>query len=149
MTNDESQVSKQEELQEYLMKLDIIKAQLEGLTQQSEIFELTSNELIRAKETLTKLKNADGNNDILIPIGGDTFLFAAIDDVKKILIGIGANTVIEQSTDEAIDKLDKRLADLNQTSQSIIQSIQILQQQANDINMKVQGLYRELQGAGL
>ena len=149
MTNEESNASKQEELQEYLMKLDVIKAQLESLNQQSEIFELTSNELLRAKETLMKLKDEGSNKEILIPIGGDTYIYASIDDVKKILIGVGANTIIEQDTADAVDKLDTRLANLNQTSQNIIQTIQTLQQQANDLNMKVQALYRDLQGAGI
>lgn len=146
MQNDPNVADKQEEVQEYLMKLEIIKTQLDSLSQQSEIFELSTNELMRAKETLKNIKDLDGNKEILIPIGGDTFIYANISDVKKILIGIGADVVIEQDTGNAITRLESRLDNLNKTSQSIIQTIRTLQQQANDINMKIQELSKDIQG---
>jgi prefoldin alpha subunit len=142
--------SKQEQLQEGMMRLEMIKSQLEGLSQQGEIFELTATELQRAKETLTSLKDidtdADADKEILIPIGGDTFIYANVTDVKKILIGVGANTIIEQDMDQAIEKLDSRLDNLTKASQNIFQSITTLQQQATDLNSRIQELSREIQG---
>jgi prefoldin alpha subunit len=128
------------------MRLEIIKSQLESLGQQTEIFELTSNELERAKDTLVSIKDLKSDNEILIPIGGDTFIYANVSDIKKILINIGAGTIVELDTTDAIDKLEKRLDNLNKTSQNIIQSIAKLQQDAANINQKVQKLSRELQG---
>jgi prefoldin alpha subunit len=139
---------KQEQLQEAMMRLEMIKSQLEGLSQQGEIFEMTTTELQRAKETLTSLKDidADVDKEILIPIGGDTFIYANVTDVKKILIGVGANTIIEQDMDQAIEKLDSRLDNLTKASQNIFQSITTLQQQATDLNSRIQELSREIQG---
>jgi prefoldin alpha subunit len=146
MTEDTTGASKQEELQQAMMRLEIIKAQLESLSQQGELFELTANELERAKETLSNIKDLDPDKEILIPIGGDTFIFAKISGVKKILIGIGASTIIEQDTDKAITQLEERLDNLNKTNQNIYQTITTLSQQANDLNIKVQELSRDLQG---
>lgn len=146
MSDEQPAKSRQQELQEYMYHLEIIRSQLEGLSQQGEIFELTSNELLRAKETLTNIKNLDSGKEILIPIGGDAFVSATVADVKKILISIGANTIVEQDTDAAIGMLDKRLANLDRMNQNIVQSINKLQQQASDLNLKIQQLSQNLQG---
>lgn len=146
MSEEAAAKSKQEELQEAYMRLELIKAQLESLSQQSNLFELTSNELQRAKETLEGIKDSSQDKEILIPIGGDTFIFAKISDVKKILIGVGANTIIEQEADEAIKKLDNRIDNVNKTSQNIFQTITTLEQQASDLNIMIQDITKDLQG---
>lgn len=146
MADEKNLLDKQAEMQESMMQLEIIKAQLDSLSQQGEIFELTSAELIRAKETLSSLDTLDGSKEILIPIGGDTFLHANISDVKKIMISIGSRTVIEQDKDDAIKRLDDRLDKLKRTNENIIQTIANLQQQATNISMKVQQMSKDLQG---
>ncbi|UCH89252.1 MAG: prefoldin subunit alpha [Thermoplasmata archaeon] len=145
MANEQAGGSKEDEIREAMMRLELIKTQLESLSQQSELFELTSNELERAKKTLSSIKDLDDDKEILIPIGGDTFIYSKISDVKKILIGVGAGTIIEQDIDDAILKLEDRLNNVNKTSQNIFQTMTTLQQQAADLNFKIQTLSKELE----
>lgn len=146
MSNGQDAQSKQREIQEYLYRIEVIKSQLEALGQQGEIFEMTTAEIYRAKETLENVKNLDSDNEILIPLGGDAFISATVSDVKKILISVGANTIIEKDTDGAIEMLEKRLGNLEQMNQNIVQGIDKLQLQAADLNQKIQTLSQELQG---
>ena len=146
MTEPQNPQARQDELQESMFKLELIKTQLEGLSQQGELFEITTNELIRARETLTNIKELPSDKEILIPIGGDVFIYSTVSDVKKVLISIGSGTMIEDETENAIEKLDNRLVNLTQTNQNILQTISRLQQQAQDLSMKIQELSREMQG---
>jgi len=134
---------KQREIQEYLYRIELIKSQLEALTQQGEIFEMTANEILRAKETLENVRNLESGKEILIPLGGDAFITAKVSEVKKIMISVGAKTIIEKDTDGAIEMLDKRLDNLNQMNQNIVQGITNLQQQAEIMNQKIQQLSQE------
>lgn len=146
MSDGQDAQSKQREIQEYFYRIELIKSQLEALTQQGEIFELTTNEIMRAKETLENIRNLESGKELLIPLGGDAFITASVSDVKKIMISVGANTIIEKDTDGAIEMLDKRLGNLNQMNQNILQGITNLQQQAEIMNQKIQQLSQELQG---
>ena len=146
MTEPQNPQARQDELQESMFKLELIKTQLEGLSQQGELFEITTNELIRARETLTNIKELPADKELLIPIGGDVFIYSTVSDVNKVLISIGSGTMIEDGTENAIEKLDSRLDNLTKTNQNILQSISRLQQQAQDLSMKIQELSREMQG---
>jgi len=146
MTDVENAKDRQMELQESMYRLELIKTQLENLGQQGELFEITTSELIRARETLSQIKDLPQDKETLIPIGGDVFIYSNVSNVKKVLISIGSGTLIEDDTEKAIEKLDERLNNLNQTNQNILNTISRLQQQASDLSMKIQELSREVQG---
>ncbi|PJB21037.1 MAG: hypothetical protein CO114_07450, partial [Euryarchaeota archaeon CG_4_9_14_3_um_filter_38_12] len=67
----------QEELQKSLYMLELHNAQFSTLAKQLELIESSVNENLRAKETLLNYKKSGEDTELLVPIGGDVFIFAS------------------------------------------------------------------------
>ncbi|MGC9308211.1 MAG: prefoldin subunit alpha, partial [Thermoplasmatota archaeon] len=77
----------------------------------------------------------------LVPLGGNVFMRATIADVERVLTGVGSDVVVEKSVSTAIDFLEKRIEDLRQREEKLIETSQ-------DIRARVQELQQRLQGQG-
>ena len=58
-----------DELRQALATLDAYKVQLDALTQQSQILQMTFEEATRAKETMAAIRDAKEGDEIMIPVG--------------------------------------------------------------------------------
>ena len=103
--NEEANLSAQQELQQSLIYLEYIKEQITVLKEQSEVLELAQNEHNQAIETLKDFKNISKKNEVLIPIGADSLVFAKIEDPSKVIINVGAGIAIEEKIGDAIKKI--------------------------------------------
>ncbi|MEE9612389.1 MAG: prefoldin subunit alpha, partial [Desulfatiglandales bacterium] len=81
-----------------------LMAEYEGLRGQTEILKesldmINSNltELSVVRESLSKLGEMPADNEILVPMGGDSFTKAKITDKEKVIVGIGSNVAVGKS----------------------------------------------------
>ncbi|RLI26674.1 MAG: prefoldin subunit alpha [Candidatus Hecatellales archaeon] len=68
--------------------------------------------LFLAKTTLENLEKLEVGDEILVPIGGDSFLKAKIMDKDRVIIGIGAGVTVEKTLKEAVSLVDGRTVEL-------------------------------------
>ena len=97
----------------------------------------------KVKITLEQLGNLDKDTEILLPIGGSTFINAITKDKSKVLFDIGGGVVMEKTSDDAIKKIDKRIDDLQKTQEKLLETMQNLQNEATEISAKAQKLLAE------
>ena len=111
MPDDESSmhIQNQQELQQSLFYLEYLKEQIVTLKEQFEVLEIAVNEHDQAIETLKDFENLKNNNEILIPLGADSLMFAKVADSSKVILNIGAGLALEEEIDDAIDKLSSRI----------------------------------------
>ena len=81
--------------------------------------------------------------DVLLPIGGGAFIDAIAKNPAKVLFDVGNGIVIEKTSDEAAEKLGKRIKDLQQTEEKISSMAQQLQNGAADASEKVEKILSE------
>jgi len=136
-------MTKEEELSRYLTQIEQYKEQINTLEMQSSYIQAAIVDYNKAKVTLENLGNADKENDVLIPIGGSTFINAKATDTSKALFDIGSGIVVEKDFEDAIKKIDKRVEDLQKTQDSINNMVQSLQDEAAAISEKAQQIYQE------
>ena len=65
--------------------------------------------------TLEGIETEKENAELLVPIGGNSYVKAKISDTNKIIIGLGAGVSIEKNLPEAKATLKERLEDLTKT----------------------------------
>ncbi|KYK21205.1 hypothetical protein AYK24_09475 [Thermoplasmatales archaeon SG8-52-4] len=133
MTNDE-------ELTKYMTLIEQYKDQMSQLELQSQYINAAIGDYAKAKMTVEKLNNLESGNELLLPIGGSTFINAKANDTSKVLIDIGGGIVIEKKSEDAIKKIDKRIEDLQKTHEKLIQMIQNIQAETSEIYSKAQKL---------
>lgn len=126
-------------LQNQLYQFRIIKEQRDMFQGQLEIINASLGNLINTKNTLKNLKDGVNKDDeILIPIGGLVGINASIQDVKKVLLFIGEDVVIEKSVDESIDFIEKLINQHNDQIKNLAERIQKL-------DLAIQGMSQSIQ----
>jgi prefoldin alpha subunit len=78
-------------------------------------------DLTYSTATLEGLEKEKENADLLVPIGGNSFVKAKLANPDKVIVGVGAGVSIEKTLPEAKEITKKRLDDLNKTRLSLQQ----------------------------
>jgi prefoldin alpha subunit len=136
MTNDE-------ELQKYMVLIEQYREQINQLEQQSSYIQAALMDYNKAKITLENINGKDKNDEILVPIGGNTFIHAKTTDTSKVLYNIGAGYVTEKKVEEAIKKIDEKIEELQRSHERTAEMIQNIENQANEVTEKAQKLINQ------
>ena len=136
-------MTKDEELARYLSLIEQYKEQINSLDMQSQYIQSAVLDYNKAKITLENLKKTDKDKDILLPIGGSTFINATLKNPSNVLFDIGAGVITEKKTDDAIKKIDKKIEELQSTQEKISAVMQNLQNNSAEVSAKAQKLLSE------
>ena len=136
-------MTKDEELQKYMVMIENYKEQIGQIEMQQQYVQAAIADYTKAKLTLENLGKADEKSDILLPIGGSTFINATAKDTSKVLFDIGAGIVTEKTFEDAINKIDERVKSLEQTQEKLTTMMQQIQEEAAEISNKAQALVSE------
>ncbi len=131
----------EEEMQRSIRTLEMYRAQLETFDQQYEFLAATLRDHGRAKETMAGYKDAKEGSETLIPIGGNSFLFAKAFAPDTAIVGLGADIAIETSMDEALTKMDERIEEIEEAMKSLNERYNMVANRAAEITTKIQSAY--------
>ena len=136
-------MTKEEELSKYMAMIENYKEQLNSLDLQAQYLQAAMADYTKAKMTLEQLSKNDEGVEVLLPIGGSTFINAKAKDTSKVLFDIGSGFIAEKTSEDAIKKIDNRMENLQQTQEKISSMIQKLQAEATEISTKAQKIIAE------
>jgi prefoldin alpha subunit len=136
-------MTQDEELSSYMYQIEQYKEQLNQLDMQSQYLQAALMDYNKAKLTLENLKKTDKDLEILLPIGGGTFIDASAKKSSKVLVDIGSGLVSERNYDDAIQKIDERVKNLEKTQGRLAQMIEQVQQEATNVSTKAQKIMSE------
>jgi len=104
--------SEEEELRGSLVQLRIYEGSARAFQARLDILNAAMGEFAMASSTLEGIKTQKPNADTLIPVGGGSFVRAKLDDVSKIVMGVGAGVAIEKPIEDSISEIKNRMADM-------------------------------------
>jgi len=134
------------ELRRAVANLELVRAQIENLGRQEELLRITLEEISRARETLVRAKDSGEGADLLMPIGANSFVFGALRDPRRVIVGIGSDVAIELETDDAITRLEVRVKAIEEAERGLAARMQELSIAEEESGAKVQELYAKAQG---
>ena len=85
-------------------------------------------DIIQAKETLNGMLDSENKMEMLVPVGHNTSIFTTVEDVDRILIGIGSRVYMETSRTDSVKRLDRRIEDLEKASKTYRENLTKAQQ---------------------
>ncbi len=132
-------------LRENMMRLDTAKAQLEGLARQQELIQLAIEEHVKARETVKSLSSGVPGDDLMIPIGADSYIYAKASERKDVVIGVGSGVSIQRDAVEAQKLLDTRIEELSQAFQKVSEKAEQAEATIQQLSQLVQSQYEEMQ----
>ncbi|QLH74893.1 MAG: prefoldin subunit alpha [Methanomassiliicoccales archaeon] len=134
----------EQELRQALGALEVYKAQLEGIVEQQQLVQVSLEEYGRAKATLTEFKNAKEGDEVLVPIGGSSFVRAKVSDSQKVLIGVGSGITVEKDIDEAMKLIDSRMQEMLDAMKKLNESRQVIEMKSSQLSQMLQAEYQAM-----
>ena len=134
-----------DELRQAMGALEAYKMQLENLTKQSQILEVSFEEASRAKETLAAFANAKEGDEIMVPVGASSFVTAQVTSAPKAIVGVGNRISVEKTLDGAIEHMDSNIAEIKEALTKLNESMQEMDAAARNLAVAVQQEYQRRQ----
>jgi len=122
-----------------LSQFRFMKEQLEFTQGQYEIFNAALSNLLMIKTTIENIRdNVEENDEILIPIGGLVSIKANIKEIKKILINVSQDTIIEKPIEESVEFIDKQIDQSRE-------QLKLLGETSQKLELNLEGMSQSIQ----
>jgi len=101
----------EKQLQAHLYEFRMLEGRLKEISEQGEML---MRVLIETRGGLTTLKglSTSSSNEVLIPIGGGTFVNAKVPPSDKLLVTIGADVIVEKQKEDALKDVEERIKEM-------------------------------------
>jgi prefoldin alpha subunit len=128
----------EQQVQEELARLDAYRSQLNAMLQQLQYLSASRAEHLRAREALDGLERLHADGEILVPLGGDTFVRGTPMKDSPVLVGVGSGVVVEMDRAQVTEVLTERMTKIEQAATD-------LEGQARALDERIQLLSRRLE----
>ena len=105
----------EEELRKLSVEMRYLEQTADALQQRISMVNAALTDLTYANLTLEGIEKEKENAELLVPIGGNSYVKAKITDTNKIIVGLGAGVSVEKSLVDAKATLKERLDELGKT----------------------------------
>lgn len=136
------------QLRQDYAELEAAKAQLEGLAKQQQLIQLAVEEHVRARETIKEMAAKEPGDELLVPIGADSYIRAKISNDRSAVVGVGSAVSINRTSEEAEKILDSKIDDLSRAFKSITDRAAQMEAMIQELSEKVQSQIEMLQSGG-
>ncbi|HOO54843.1 MAG TPA: prefoldin subunit alpha [Methanothrix sp.] len=123
----------EEEVRRLLMVYQQYQAEAEAIVRQLGLFQLSVEGCEKALKAVEAMETAEDGQEMLVPIGQDSFIHAKLATKDKVIVGVGAGVSIEKSNAEAKESLNKRKEQLSEASAKLNQTLSKIEQEMGKI----------------
>ncbi|MBI5254109.1 MAG: prefoldin subunit alpha [Euryarchaeota archaeon] len=134
------------EIEKTLNEYEYYRAQAEALKRNMDLINTSLAELEMIGKSLDEIKKLGKQNEILMPIGGDSFVKASIVDADKILINLGAGVVAEKDISNAKGDFEQRIKELEQVRGELAERWRAVSSKLEELAPKVQEIIASQEG---
>ena len=142
----EGGASREEELRRLVAELQLLEGVAESLQSRINMANAAITELRLAKSTLEGLEKGGPGSQLLVPIGGGSYIMAKLQSLEKVIVGIGAGVSVERSLEDAKKGLDERVEAIRKARDSlqkrldeVLERIRASRDRARELSSKLRG----------
>lgn len=99
-----------------------------------------ATDLRYAQTTLEGLDKESEKSELLVPVGGTSYIRARLDNPNQVIVGMGAGVSVEKTRQEAKEIIKKRLVDLEKARASVQQQFAQVAEKINQDREKAEAL---------
>jgi prefoldin alpha subunit len=134
-------VSKEEEeLRKLSVEMRFLEQTAETLQQRISMVNAAMTDLTYANMALESIETEKENAELLVPIGGSSYIKVKLASPDKVIVGMGANVSIEKTLPEAKAIVKERLEELEKTMRSGQQQFEQVAERINAGRNRVESL---------
>jgi prefoldin alpha subunit len=131
------------EIRELVERAQLFQQRMELLQQQANLVQASVDDIDNGLKALGALESQEAGHDMLVPIGGGSFVHAALAKPGTVIVGLGAGVSVERSLADAKaifqtrrTELEKVLAETKDAMNKIGNELMRLQQEAQKYQMQ-------------
>jgi prefoldin alpha subunit len=130
----------EEELRRLTVQLRFLEQTAETLQSRIGMLNAAITDLTYANMTLDGVENEKENAELLVPIGGSSYVQVKLADSDKVIVGLGAGVSAEKTLPEAKALLKERLDELQKSMQAAQQQFTQIAERINADRNRVESL---------
>ncbi|XES76027.1 MAG: prefoldin subunit alpha [Candidatus Bathyarchaeia archaeon] len=136
--------NEEEEVRKLSMQLRYFEQTADTLQQRLSMLTAALTDLTYANMTLESLEKEQENAEMLVPIGGSSYINVKLADPNKVVVGLGSGVSVEKTLPEAKTIVKQRLDDLEKTrvqaQQQLTQVVERINQDRNRMESLLAGI---------
>jgi prefoldin alpha subunit len=136
----------EEEIRKLTVEIRYLEQTAEGLQSRLSMLNAVGTDLTYANMALESLDKEKENAELLVPVGGSSYVKARLDNPDKIIVGIGAGVSVEKTRQEAKDMVKKRLEDLEKARTATQQQFSQVANRLNEDQRRFETLAATMRG---
>ncbi len=134
----------EEELRKLSVELRFLEQTAESIQSRINMINAVVTDLTYASMTLEGLEKEKENSELLVPIGGNSYIKAKLENPDKVIVGMGAGVSVEKTLQETKEIIKKRLENLEKTRMSFQQQLAQVAERINGDREKFENLVAQL-----
>jgi prefoldin alpha subunit len=134
----------EEELRKLSVEIRFLEQTAETIQSRINAVNAVITDLTYASMTLEGLEKEKENTELLVPIGGNSYIKARLETPDKVIVGMGAGISLEKTLQEAKEIIKKRLENLERTKNSLQQQLAQVAERIEEYREKFETLIAEL-----
>jgi prefoldin alpha subunit len=121
----------EEELRKLSVEMRYLEQTAEALQQRITMVNAAIADLTYANATLDGMEKEQENAEMLVPIGGSSYVKVKLADSNKVIVGLGSGVSVEKTLPDAKIDLKERLDELEKTMTSAQQQFSQVAERIN------------------
>jgi prefoldin alpha subunit len=130
----------EEELRKLTIEMRFLEQTAETLQQRISMMNAAMTDLNYANMSLDGIEQEKENAELLVPIGGSSYIKVKLANPDKVVVGMGAGVSIEKTLPEAKEIVKERLGELEKTMRSAQQQFAQVAQRINASRNRLESL---------
>jgi len=114
----------EKELQQLVDALPQYENQIRYWESQLEAISNVRSDIFQAQDTLNGMMDSKDGMELMVPVGHNTSIFTNVNDLDRVLVGIGSRVYLETTREDSIKRLDKRLEGIEEAGKTYQESLQ-------------------------
>ena len=119
--SNEKPPSEEEEFRRLAVELRILESTAETIQARINMVNTVLTDLNYANMTLESIEKEEENADLLVPVGGGSYVKAKLQEKNTVLVGMGAGVTVEKTLAQAKETVQNRISQLEKTRASLQQ----------------------------
>ena len=126
------------ELQQLVDALPQYENQIRYWESQLEAISNVRTDIFQAQDTLNGMMDSKDGMELMVPVGHNTSIFTNVNDLDRVLVGIGSRVYLETTREDSIKRLDKRLEGIEEAGKTYQESLQKSQKDYTAVREKAE-----------
>jgi prefoldin alpha subunit len=136
----------EEELRRLSMEMRYLEQTADALQQRISMVNAALTDINYANMTLDGIEKEKESSEMLVPIGGSSYIKVKLADTNKVIIGLGSSVSVEKTLPEAKATLKERLDELEKTMNSAQQQLSQVAERINSGRSRLESLLATREG---